>query len=215
MSPAGNDPASGGPARGPGAGTAIAEEDQARANLYGLVSRLFYAPPDPNLLAEISRGEAAGESDTALTAAWERLREACQRAFPAVVKQEYDGLFIGVGKAQVTPYLSAYAGAAAPDRYLVRLREQLGGWGLARRSEVFEVEDHVSGVADVMRWLIEKGYPLAEQKRFFETFVYPGAMDFFAAVQKAPSASFFNPVAEFCSCFFDVEKSAFEMDADG
>jgi hypothetical protein len=28
------------------------EEDLARANLYGLVSRLFYAPADPNLLAE-------------------------------------------------------------------------------------------------------------------------------------------------------------------
>ena len=47
-------------------------EDVARANLYGLIGRLFYAPPDPNLLAEISRSEAGGEGgETGLVGAWQ------------------------------------------------------------------------------------------------------------------------------------------------
>ena len=194
---------------------AVDQEDLARANLYGLVSRLFYAPADPNLLAEISRsGQAAAgqESDTGLVTTWRRLQEASQHAYPAVVRQEYDGLFVGVGKAEVTPYLSAYAGSAAPDRYLVRLREQLSAWGLARRESAFEVEDHISGIADVMRWLIQQRYSLAEQRQFFESFAYPGAAPFFVAVQNAASANFYRPVAGFSSAFFEVEKAAFEMD---
>jgi TorA maturation chaperone TorD len=71
--------------------------------------------------------------------AWRGLQEACRAAYPAVVRQEYDTLFVGTGKSEVTPYLSGYAESAAPDRFLVRLRDQLDTWGLARRVGVGEV----------------------------------------------------------------------------
>ena len=103
------------PAGAPAA--ALEPEDLARANLYGLVSRLFYAPADPNLLAEVSHSTPGEEGEGAggtLVAAWQELREGCRNAYPARVRQEYDALFIGVGRAEVTPYLSAYAGASAP-----------------------------------------------------------------------------------------------------
>jgi len=198
-------------------GTAPEPEELARANLYGLVSRFFYAPADPNLLAEISsaRGDAddeEGGSENDLAAAWRDLRKVCRTAYPPVVRQEYDGLFIGVGKAAVTPYLSAYAEPHSPDRYLVRLREQLDAWGLARRDSVFEVEDHISGACDVMRWLIEGTRPLAEQRTFFHSFVYPGAIPLFVAVQNAPSLTFYQHVAKFAAQFFELEKVAFEME---
>lgn len=199
--------------------TALEPEELARANLYGMVSRLFYTPADPKLLAEVSRSPAATEEEATgetehggLAGAWRNLREACRNAHSAIVRQEYDGLFVGVGKAAVTPYLSAYAEPNSPERYLVRLRKHLGAWGLARRDSVFEVEDHISGVSDVMRWLIESGHPLPEQRVFFEDFAYAGAVPFFAAVQKAPAASFYQHVASFASEFFELEKAAFEMD---
>ena len=186
---------------------ALEPEEQARADLYGLVSRLFYAParsqsPGGSLprrpRVEGEREDAGGEN--ALARAWLRLQEACRSAYPAIVRQEYDDLFVGVGKAPVTPYLSAYAEPHAPDRYLLGLREQLGAWGLARRDRVFELEDHISGVCDVMRWLIEGGGPLAEQREFFERFVYAGAVPFFAAVQKARAVSaFYRQVAAFAA----------------
>lgn len=193
----------------------VEPEDLARANLYGLVSRLFYGPPDPNLLAEICRagqGEGGDQAAGGLVPAWRELQEACRGAYPPVVKQEYDTLFVGTGKAEVTPYLSAYAEAAAPDRYLVRLRQQLAAWGLARREMTFEVEDHISGISDAMRWLIEAGRPLGEQQQFFQSFAYPGAVPFCAAVQKAASSRFYRPVAAFALTFLEVEKAAFEMD---
>jgi TorA maturation chaperone TorD len=190
---------------------ALEAEDRARANFYGLISRLFYAPADPNLLAEICGSGAAGEGGGGLYGAWRGLQEACQSAYPAVVRQEYDNLFVGVGRAAVTPYLSGYAETSSPDRYLVRLREQLAAWGLGRREGVFEVEDHISGVSDVMRWLIQERRPLEQQREFFEVFVYRGAIPFCAAVHKTPLASFYEPVAAFAAAFFEIEKKAFEM----
>lgn len=202
-------------AAGSAASSAIDPEDQARANLYGLVSRLFYAPADSHLLAEICHtgqgGETQEEGAGGLLPAWRDLQEACRNAYPPVVKQEYDSLFVGVGRAEVTPYLSAYAEASAPDRFLVRLRQQISDLGLARRESVFEVEDHVSGINDVMRRLIESGRPLQEQQQFFATFLFPGAIPFYAAVQNAASSRFYKPVAAFALAFLELEKAAFEM----
>jgi len=193
-------------------------EDRARANLYGVIGRLYYAPPDPNLLAEISGGEDSGqaeESGSGLVAAWRGLREAGRSAFPAVLRQEYDTLFVGVGRAQVTPYLSGYAEPASPDRYLVRLREQLRRWGLGRRENVFEVEDHISGICDVMRWLVEGCHSLERQRLFFDEFAYPGVLPFCVALQNSPTASYYKQVAALTHSYFEIEKSAFEMTNDG
>ena len=100
---------------------------------------------------------------------------------------------------------------AGPDRYLVRLREQLAAWGLARKDLVFEVEDHVSGVCDVMRWLIENQHSLAEQKRFFDEFAYPGVTGLCAAVQKSPTADFYKHVSALAAAYYELERTAFEM----
>lgn len=197
------------------AGDHLPPEDRARANMYALIGRLFYAAPDSNLIAQIcDDGEPADEAGApgALAQAWRALQNACRGAFPAVVKQEYDTLFVGVGKAEVTPYTSHYVKHSAPDRHLVALREQLERWGLARSAGAFEVEDHISGLCDVMRFLIEQQAPLADQRRFFEQFVCPGGLPLFETVKTAPSAEFYRQVVAFAGIFFEVEKAAFEMD---
>jgi TorA maturation chaperone TorD len=195
---------------------ALEPEELARANFYGLISRFFYAPPDSNFLAEINRGGSSGpeEGENDLVAAWRRLQDSCRTAYPAILRQEYDSVFVGVGKAEITPYLSGYAEPAGPDRYLVRLRDRLGAWGLARKERVFEVEDHISGICDVMRWLIEGQRALAEQHRFFEEFAYPGVVGFCVALQKSPTAVFYKDVATLTASFYELEKAAFEMSDD-
>jgi TorA maturation chaperone TorD len=195
---------------------ALEPEELARANFYGLISRFFYGPPDSNFLAEINRGARSSpeEAGNDLVTAWTRLQESCRTAYPAVLRQEYDSVFVGVGKAEVSPYLSGYVEPAGPDRYLVRLREQLAAWGLGRKERVFEIEDHVSGICDVMRWLIEAQYPLAEQRRFFETFAYPGATGLCAALQKSPNTVFYKDVGVLTSSFYELERLAFEIGAE-
>jgi TorA maturation chaperone TorD len=197
-----------------GAASALSEEDQARAGCYALISRFFYAPPDPHLLAELCGApEGAGKeaSGEGLDAAWARLQEACRSVFPAVIRQEYDSLFIGVGKALVTPYTSRYARETAPDRHLVDLRAQLEAWGLARQEQVFEAEDHISGICDAMRYLIEQAHPLEEQRRFFGQFVEPGVIPLFDAIDAVEAAGFYKHISLFSRRFIELERAGFDM----
>lgn len=190
----------------------LPEEDAGRASFYALIGRLFYDAPDSILLAELcGPGLESAASDAPLEQAWHALREACRSAYPVVVKQEHDDLFTGVGKAQVTPYTSHYLAGTSPDRHLVRLRERLEQLGLARRSAAFEVEDHVSGICDVMRILIVGGQSMTEQSRFFKEFAYPGVVPLCAAVASATSAAFYRHVAAFARAFLEVERQAFDM----
>jgi TorA maturation chaperone TorD len=205
----------------------LSEEDAGRANLYALIGRLFYDAPDSILLGQLCREDAESTGNNAplarpsgalstgnnapLGRAWRSLRDACGSAYPEAVKREHESLFVGVGKSEVTPYTSHYVVGNSPDRHLVRLRERLDELGLARRSATFEVEDHVSGICDVMRILIEGGHPLSEQSLFFKEFVYSGVTPFCAAVAVATSAALYRCVAEFTRAFLEVERQAFEM----
>jgi TorA maturation chaperone TorD len=206
----------------------LSEEDKARADCYALVSRLFYAPVDAELLSvlggkpklELSSGEELElvgweiETDeTPYTRAMKVLKEACAEADASELRQEYDDLFTGAGKALVTPYTSGYAVPHAPDRYLVALREHLIAWGLVRHDAVFEIEDHVSAVCDVMRWLIERERPIDEQHAFFEDFVYMGVGTFCDAIEARARTPFYKAVAGVARTFLTIEKEAFDMHA--
>ena len=194
-------------------------EDRARAECYALISRLFYAPPDRELLERLagksarSDEEPDGEPPGSYAAAFDALQRAARSANADSVRQEYDDLFVGAGKALITPYTSAYAVPNAPDRHLVSLREQLASWGLGRRGSVFETEDHASAVCDVMRWLIEREHPLHAQHSFFAGFVYTGVGAFCRAIESTASASFYRAVANLAHVFLEIENEACALDS--
>jgi TorA maturation chaperone TorD len=189
----------------------IAPEDAARANFYGLIARLFYAAPDANLISELLRSPPV-EGEGELGAAWRELIEACRVAFPAQLEAEHTELFIGAGKAPLTPYLSHYVLRHTSDNPLVDLRGRLAAWGIGRREGVPEYEDHMSGVCETMRFVIAvQQRPPEEQQEFFERFVYRGAVAFCDAVSASNQARFYRVVARFARAFLEVEKSAFEM----
>lgn len=192
---------------------ALGAEDRARAHWYALVSHLFYAAPDAALLQRVTSAsdEGADPSESPLVEAWRGLQAACRAADPETVRAEFDDLFVGVGKAPVTPYTSSYAASHAPDRHLLALRTRLGEWGLARHERVFESEDHISAVCDAMRWLIERGRPLEEQRVFFMAFIDPAAASFCSAINRSPVAVFYRAAAALALAFVTVEKEAFDM----
>jgi len=195
-------------------------EDQARANLYGLLARLFYAPPDANLISELrlaAPAPADGEPPTAegdaFGSAWSGLLAACASAFPARLEEEHLQLFVGVGKAEVTPYLSAYIVQSERDAPLARLRGQLAEWGLARRESASEPEDHVAAICETMRWLIVgRKADLEVQRRFFLTYLYTAGQRFCSAVSACENAKFYRHGATLLQAFLDIEHKAFEID---
>jgi TorA maturation chaperone TorD len=206
----------------------LGEEDRARADCYALISRLFYAPADAALLEQLGAQAEPGlqdadelqlvgwesEAQTPYSSAFEALQQACRDADPAALRQEYDDLFAGAGKALVTPYTSGYAVPHAPDRHLLALREHLVAWGLVRRDAVFEIEDHVSAVCDVMRWLIQRERPIEEQLAFFNEFVHTGVGTFCDAIDSRAATPFYKAVAGLARSFLTVEKEAFDLHAE-
>ena len=201
------------------AGPALQSEDMARAAFYGLIARLFYAPPDQQLLGQLLHMDAFEKGNAGLDArgakladAWHAIVDASRTAFPVVLENEHTDLFIGTGKAEVTPYLTHYTIKYATDNPLVELRQQLARWGIARRENTNEPEDHISGISEAMRFAIAVQHrSLEEQKAFFERFLYRGGIAFCDAVSASGNANFYRLVASFAREFLEVEREAFEM----
>lgn len=189
---------------------ALNAQDTARADLYAIIGRFFFAAPDEPLLAAIRGGGEAATSGP-LGAAWDALREACKTADPVTLRHEFETLFCGVGKSEITPFSSHYVKEASPDRHLLRLRQILKAWNFSRSGAATETEDHVAGICDVMRLLIGGSRPLDEQGLFFNEFVYPALVPFCEAIGRSVNASFYGCVAQFALAFLAVEKAAFEM----
>jgi TorA maturation chaperone TorD len=118
---------------------------------------------------------------------------------------------VGAGRAPVTPYTGAYCAPHGADRHLLGLRERLSEWGLERRQSVFELEDHVSAVCDVMRWLIERERALPQQQTFFFEFVLPGVSAFCDALRNVAQSAFYRAAADLGRVFVALEKEAFEL----
>lgn len=189
-------------------------EEVARANFYGLLARLFYAAPDAALLRAMAGAPAPDDrgGDEGIPAAWNALARAAELADPEAVREEFEAVFVGTGKAPVTLYTSAYSIRFSNEVPLAGLRAELAALGLARRSEVHEPEDHIAALCDVMRHLIAgQERDLHEQHRFFSRWIYPNVESLCAAIERNEVTDFYKSVAYFAKTFFDIEQSAFEM----
>jgi TorA maturation chaperone TorD len=186
----------------------IAPEEAARANFYGLLARLFYAPPDAALLKAISADRLEGD----LAPAWEELATTAASADAEAVREEYETAFIGTGKAPVTLYTSAYTIRHSSEVPLAELRGELAALGLARRAEAREPEDHIAALCDTMRHLVaQQKRALEEQRQFFGRWIGPAAEPLCDAIEGSDKTAFYKPVARFAKSFLLLEQAAFEM----
>jgi TorA maturation chaperone TorD len=187
----------------------VAPEEQARANFYALLARLFYAPPDAGMLGALAQARMDGAE--ALAAAWRELSHAAAGADPEKLREEYEERFIGTGKAPVTLYTSAYTIRFSNEVPLAALRGELAAMGLGRRDGVHEPEDHIAALCDVMRYLITAQRELSEQQRFFGKWVQPAVEPLCSAIEKDSGTAFYRHVSRFARAFFRLEQTAFEM----
>jgi TorA maturation chaperone TorD len=195
-------------------GAGLPPEEQGRANLYALIARLFYAPPDRALLQAIAGAqEIVGEdASSPLAAAWRGLSSAAAAADEDGVREEYEGAFVGTGKAEVTLYTTAYTAESSLENPLVEIRGFLAQHGLVRRDSATEPEDHIAGLCETMRHLVGSEGKAAEQKRLFQSYLWPAATPLCNAIAASPRTDFYKRVAALAQSFFEVEHAAFEMD---
>ncbi|MEN3364637.1 MAG: hypothetical protein V7606_1911 [Burkholderiales bacterium] len=188
-------------------------EETARADLYGLLATLFYGPPTQALLDTIASAQAEG--DGVLERAWADLSAACKTAKAEPVREEYERLFIGVGKPEVMLFGSFYLSGFMMEKPLAELRTNLAKLGLQRAQSMPESEDHIAALCEVMRYLIASDdvihANIATQKQFFGDHMQAWVMDMCAAVIAHPEARFYATVAHLARSFFEVEMQAFDM----
>ncbi|MDO8298446.1 molecular chaperone [Lacisediminimonas sp.] len=188
-------------------------EETARADLYGLLATLLYAPPSQALLDTIGSAQTQGEG--VLERAWAELVGACRTADEETVRAEYEQLFLGTGKPEVILYGSYYLAGFLMEKPLVELRDDLARLGLQRVESMPESEDHLAALCEVMRYLIASDdlahANLDTQKSFFAAHMQPWVQDCCTALAVHPSALFYKPVAALAQAFLDVEMQAFDM----
>jgi len=180
-----------------------------RAGTYSLLSRLLAAPPDRQTLDLLRRVDRSPEgADSMLGAAWQMLATAADRADTEALDDEYHALFIGLGRGELVPYGSWYMTGFLMEQPLARLRSDLKRLGLERQEGVYESEDHVAGLCDVMAILTTEEEVAAydTQWEFMNRHMLPWMLRFFRDLQKAESASFYRAVGQLGEQFLEVEK---------
>ena len=191
-------------------------EELARAELYGLLARLWLAAPDAELLQQFKLAVTATEVDGAtLAAPWQDMVAALRAYSQQAAAAEFAALFQGVGKPEVFAYGSYYLSGSLNERPLAILRSDLAGLGLTRDETASETEDHVAYIFEVMRYLIagdDGGVcNLEHQRRFFRKHVQTWLHAFCDAVQGSASGNVYATVAAFTAAFLAVETQAFDM----
>jgi len=189
-------------------------EDRARAGYYALLARLFYSGPDAPLLEAIAGpGEMVADGGP-LAGPWSALAAAARAADPEAARLEYDEVFVGTGKAEVTPYASFYLSETGREKILVRLRQELATFGLGRSEAALEPEDHFAGLFEVMRHLISGGSgdaALQKQQQFFSRYIEGSFKGFCGAMSASGKANFYKSVGVFAQTFLVVESEGLKV----
>ncbi len=192
------------------------DEETARAEVYGLLSQLYYQAPQAQWLEQLQVAVTeAPDAGGFLEEPWREL-VACARTLSAQqVAQEYVQLFGGVGRPEVYLFGSHYLSGFLNEKPLVRLRDDLAQLGLARSQGMSETEDHVAYVFEVMRFLIAGDdvavSNLTHQQAFFNPHVQSWVPALCQALQAHPSAVFYARVAAFTHAFINVESQGFDL----
>lgn len=207
----------------PSAAEPIDPEDLARARWYRFFARIFAAPPDAGLLQRLADQDNAVRSaneegaDQPLAQAWQALARASVGKTPERIAEEFDGLFLGVGKAPVAVHASWHLSGFLHERPLAELRTLLNDIGLTRHPDSSRTEDHLASLCETMAVLIESGPldgrdSLGLQRQVFEHYLSPWYDGFTRMIDAHGLANWYAPAGSVMRAFLDVERQAFDFE---
>jgi TorA maturation chaperone TorD len=195
-------------------GQNIAEEDVLRANLYDLLAALLARPPSRELIDQVAglTGDA-GDLGRSVKA----LARVAKATTANAAELEFNRLFIGVARGELLPYASYYMTGFLNEKPLAVLRNSMSRLGIERAPNVFEPEDNIASLCEMMAGLIlgRFGEPagLSAQKDFFAAHLGPWAGHFFSDLEGAKGSVFYAPVGAIGRAFMEIEREAFRMGA--
>lgn len=190
----------------------IPEEDRLRAGMYDFLGALLARPPDAALL---QKSAALAGDDSEVGLAVRTLARIAAVTGPEAVEDEYNTLFIGLGRGELLPYASYYLTGFLNEKPLAALREDMKTLGIVRADDVFEPEDHIASLFEMMAGMIlgrfAEPVSLDRSRRFFDRHIGPWAGHFFSDLESARNSVFYAPVGSAGRAFMQIEKEAFRL----
>ena len=187
-------------------------EDLARADLYGLIARLFHQAPDQELLdqiaASIPEGQETQAEDAPLAKVWHSVVEVAKSNPAKAWQDEFDQNFISVGRPNIILN-------GLNEKPLVDIRRALETFGLESAEEITETEDHISALCEVMRYLIAGDdveiSNLTNQRIFFNDHIRTWYDELCDAIEAIPEMHLYHPIAALTREFLAIEGQSFDM----
>jgi TorA maturation chaperone TorD len=190
----------------------ISDMDRARADLYNFLGALLAKPPDEMLLTQTA---ALSGDDTELGQAIATLARMARVTKPRAAEVEFNKLFIGLGRGELLPFASYYLTGFLNEKPLAALRRAMAAKGMQRSDTVFEPEDSMASLMEMMGAMIVGRFArpakIGEQKDFFNTHIRPWASHFYTDLEEARNSAFYSPVGTVGRIFMSVEAEAFRM----
>lgn len=177
-------------------------DDAMRCDIYLLLATLLRDVPSAPLIEFLADLQSEA-NETPMAKAWQSLSAAARAVERPDLEQEYQQLFIGIGRGEVVPFASWHLTGSLMEKPLAEIRFHLSQIGLEREEAVKEPEDHISALCETMAYLIETRD--AVQKAFFNRHIATWYNKLVDQMNQAEHAQFYRAVAELLGAFLTLE----------
>lgn len=184
------------------------QEQTLRTEIYLVLSALFRSAPSEEMIEFLTSLEVE-PSESAMQKAWIALQQAAKDSNREALEDEYQDLFIGIGRGEVMPFGSWHMTGAMMEKPLAEIRHDLELLGFERDENVKEPEDHIAALCEVMSMLTGEEEDL--QQALFNKHIAPWFNSFTQQLENAESASFYKPAAQLCEAFLTLEQVRFSV----
>ncbi|GBK99115.1 formate dehydrogenase-specific chaperone [Vibrio harveyi] len=184
------------------------QEQTLRTEIYLVLSALFRSAPSEEMI-EFLTSLKVEPSESAMQKAWIALQQAAKDSNREALEDEYQDLFIGIGRGEVMPFGSWHMTGAMMEKPLAEIRHDLELLGFERDENVKEPEDHIAALCEVMSMLTGEEEDL--QQAVFNKHIVPWFNSFTQQLENAESANFYKPAAQLCEAFLTLEQVRFSV----
>ncbi|HDM8216477.1 TorD/DmsD family molecular chaperone [Vibrio campbellii] len=184
------------------------QEQTLRTEIYLVLSALFRSAPSEEMIEFLTSLEVE-PSESAMQKAWIALQQAAKDSNREALEDEYQDLFIGIGRGEVMPFGSWHMTGAMMEKPLAEIRHDLELLGFERDENVKEPEDHIAALCEVMSMLTGEEEDL--QQAVFNKHIAPWFNSFTQQLERAESANFYKPAAQLCEAFLTLEQVRFSV----
>ena len=175
--------------------------------IYLMLASLFRQAPNEAVIDFLVTLDIEAEQSN-MQKAWLTLKNAASNTSQQALEDEYQSLFIGIGRGEVVPFASWHLTGSLMEKPLAEIRHDLVQLGFEREADVKEPEDHIAALCEVMA-LMTDDHDATLQQAFFNKHLSPWIHKLTGQMKEAQSADFYRAVAELADAFFNLEAVRF------